>query len=538
MKHHRIAPVWHRGIAAGAALVATAALAGCGSTSTTGSGSPTGQSSSVPRVASGQVGDLLTIGFPTAPPTLDPAQSAGNASIFYNALAYEPLIVLNNQGKYEPGLATSWKYVGPDNKTFVLELRKDVKFSDGSPLTAQGVVDYFTYLETKGGQNRILFAGATFKATGPLEVTMSFAQPNPDVVYNLSQDIMAGEVISDAALKNPTELGSATYGAGPYVLSKDGTTLGSQYTYVPNPNFYDPSQLHYKKIVIKVIQSPQSTLQALQTGQIDMALGDQSTVAQADAAGFGYHPADVTNNVSVVTLADRAGSLVPALKDPRVRQALNDATDREAIAKALYPGNPTTSAVATPGRAGYDPKLVDYYGYDVAKAKQLLAAAGYPNGFSMSLVTTEAAGQQLYAQAIAQQWKQIGVTVDVVDVANPQAYVQEALSGKYPAFTNNVNMRPIATLGTNLFLPQAIYNPFHSTDPKLTSLYQQEIVSSGAEQASLDQQIVGELTEQAWFVPIVSAVTPVYVDSKVAGAEVTPPLAFPCVYDLQPAQQG
>lgn len=536
MKHSRLATAWHRGAAIAAVIVTTAALAGCGSAASASKPSSSANNGT-DRMAGNTVGDLLTIGFTTAPPTLDPALSAGNASVFYNALAYEPLIVLGNDGKYQPGLAKSWKYVGAGNTTFVLELRDGVKFSDGSSLTAQGVVDYFNYLETKGGQNRALFAGATFSATGPLEVTIKFAQPNPDVVYNLTQDIMAGEVISDQALKNPASLGSETFGAGPYELSKDGTVVGSQYTYVPNPNYYDPSQVHYKKVVIKVIQSPQSMLQAMQTGQIDMALGDQSTVAQADAAGFGYQPADVTNNVAVVTLADRAGTIVPALKDARVRQALNYATDRTAIAKALFPGNPTTSEVATKGRAGYDPKLADYYAYDVKKAKQLLSEAGYANGFSMSLATTDAAGQQLYAQAIAQQWAKVGVKVNVVDISNPQAYVQQALSGKYPAFTNNVNVRPIATLGQTLFLPKASYNPFKSTDPTLTSLYQQEIASTGTQQASLDQQIVSELTKQAWFVPIVAAVTPVYVSPKVAGAQVTPPLSFPNVYDLQPAKQ-
>jgi peptide/nickel transport system substrate-binding protein len=220
-----------------------------------------------------------------------------------------------------------------------------------------------------------------------------------------------------------------------------------------------------------------------------------------------------------------------------VRRALNYATDRKAIVDALFPGNTPTSQVATKGRNGYDEAGVDAYPHDVAKAKGLLAEAGYAGGFSMDLVTTPTGSQNLYAQAIAQQWKEIGVTVNVVEIANGQAYVKEALSAKYAAFTNNVNIRPIATLGTNLFLPQAVYNPFHSDDAALRTLYGQGLLASGGRKAELDKQVVRHLTEQAWFVPIVAQVLPVYVGPKVYGADVTPPMAFPSVYELQPAKQ-
>lgn len=492
-------------------------------------------SASAPRKPSGKVGDQLTIGFPAAPPTLDPAKSNGNTGILYNELAYEPLIVLGGDGQYKPGLATSWRYVGSDNRTFVLNLRPDAKFSDGSPLTAQSVADYFAYLQKAGGQNAALFAGDSVTATGPLEVTIKTDHPNPDLAYDLTQDVMAGEVIGPAGLKSPQSLGTQTFGAGPYVLSTEQSTAGSLYTYLPNPHYYDKSAQHYKKIVIKVIQSPQSTLQALQTGQLDLALGDLSTVDGAKRAGFYYPNATVTNNVTVVTLADRGGVLAKPLGDVRVRQALNYATDRTTIVNALFPGNEPTSQLSTPGRDGYDPSLVNAYPHDVAKAKDLLTQAGYPNGFSMDLVTTTTNNQNLFAQALAQQWKQIGVTVNVHEIANGNAYVGQALSGKFPALTNNVNVKPIATLGTSLFLPQASYNPLHYSDPALQALYDQDVVASGPAKDELDKKIERYLVEQAWFVPVVAQGLPTYVSPKLAGADVKPPTSFVSLYEVQPA---
>jgi peptide/nickel transport system substrate-binding protein len=523
------APALRRRAVAACAIATVALLAAACS----GSSDPSTTSA---RKPSGKVGDLLTIGFPAAPPTLDPAKANGNSSIFFNELAYEPLIVLGRDGQYRPGLATSWNYVGSDNKTFVLNLRSGVTFSDGSPLTAQAVAGHFSYLQKAGGQTGALFAGDTISATGPLEVTIKTDTPNPDLVYDMTQDVMAGEVISPAGLQAPAALGTKTFGAGPYVLSTEQTATSAQYTYLPNPNYYDKSAQHYKKIVIKIIQSPQSTLQALQTGQIDLALGDQSTLAAAKKAGFSYPAATVTNNVTGVTLADRGGAIAKPLGDVRVRQALNDATDRTTIVNALFPGNTPTSQMSTPGRDGYDPSLVNAYPYDVAKAKDLLAQAGYANGFSLDLVTTTANNQNLFAQALAQQWKQIGVTVNIHEIANGNAYVGQALSGKFPAFTNNNNIKPLATLGTSLFLPQAAFNPFHYSDPTLQDLYNQDVLASGAAKAELDKKIMRYLVEQAWFVPVVDQGLPFYVSPKVAGADVKPPMAFVSLYELQPAE--
>lgn len=528
-----LAPAWHRRAAAAVAVAAMAVLvAACSGSSGPSSASATSSGNGKP---SGKVGDVLTVGFPAAPPSLDPAKAHGHSGIFFYELAYEPLIVLDSEGHYEPGLAASWNYVGADNKTFVLNLRSGVKFSDGSQLTAQGVAGYFSYLQKAAGQNAALFAGATITATAPLQVTIKTAKPNPDLAYDMTQDVMAGEVISPAALKSPASLGTQTFGAGPYELSAAQSTSGSVYTYVPNPNYYDKAALHYKKVVVKIIQNPQSTLQAMETGQINITLGDSTTLAAAKKAGFADSAATITNNVTGVTLADRGGTTAKALADPRVRQALNYATDRTAIVNALFPGDTPTSEMATPGTSGYDPSLVNAYPYDVAKAKALLAQAGYPHGFTLNLITTDTNSQSLLAQTLAQQWQQVGVTVKVDDVANGNAYVAQALSGQFPAFTNNTTILPLATLGTSLFLPNAAYNPYHYTDPTLESLYAQDVVASGAAKAALDKKIVAHLVQQAWFVPVVAQGLPVYVSPTVTGAAVTPPTSYPVLYDLQPA---
>jgi peptide/nickel transport system substrate-binding protein len=500
-------------------------LSACGGTAVTGSGS--GQ----PK-PSGKVGEVLTLAQPAAPKTLDPTKET-TSDRFYAALAYQPLIVQNSAGDLQPGLALSWHYVGTGNMTFVLALRPNVKFSDGSAFSAQGVVDHFSYLVKAAGQQAPMFAGYEFAATGPLEVTVRSPKPDPDLAKHLSQNFVAGDIVSPTGLSDPSKLGGATFGAGPYQIDPVQTVAGSQYTYVPNPNYYDKTAVHWKKVVVKVMLDPQSTLAAMQTGQVNLSLGDQGTVPAAKRAGLTVTSAPQL--VVAVTLADRGGTLAKPLADVRVRQALNYATDRASIAKALYAdsGGPTMQ-LSVPGAAGYDAALEHTYPYDVAKAKALLSQAGYPNGFTLDLFTTTGGGLNLVTQAVAQQWGKAGVTVKVNEISNASAYRTTVLGeAKAPAFTSNFSV-PVATEGSYLYLPNALYNPFRYADPALQSLYNQSAVASPEAQAGLDKQIMAYLVQQAWFVPIVSQDLYYYASKNITGTTTTP-TSYVSIYEVQPA---
>jgi peptide/nickel transport system substrate-binding protein len=511
-----------------AVLAATAAVAltACGGQAT-GAAAPAKGSSSTP-------GKTLTVGFSVqAPETLDPAKAPQNYA-WFEELAYEPLIVQRADGTLAPGLADSWSYTGTGNTTFVLNLRSGVKFSDGTPLTAQDVVNDFAYVVKSAGQMSPFLAGDTFTATGPLTVTIKAAQPNPDFPQILTQDDVVGDMISSKGLVTPAALGTQTFGAGPYMLDASQTVSGDQYTYVPNPDYYDKAAISWKKVVIKVITDPQSMLNALKTGQVQVANGDPTTIAAATQAGL-----TVTSTPDLwmgVTLADRGGALSKALGDVRVREALNYATDRATIAKALFAGTGTaTSQPAPPGGYGYDPALSTAYPYDVGKAKQLLAAAGYAHGLDLKIVTGDYGGENLMAQALAQQWQQAGVTVQVTDDANSNEFYAAAFGGKFPAFMTVFGQIPTWVEGPSLFLPPASYNPFHTASAPLAALYRQEARSSGAQQASLDQQIEAYLVNQAWFVPIVTIGLPYYATSAVTGTTTSAKAPLLELYQVQPA---
>jgi peptide/nickel transport system substrate-binding protein len=517
------APPW-RIVRVAATAVLAMALTACASTA---------RSRSDQSKPSGKVGETLTVAYSSVPQTLDPAKTVQNNSL-YQALAYQPLIVRRSDGSLQSGLATSWRYVGGDNTQLELQLRSGVKFSDGSALTAQNVVNHFEYILAAGGQFAPLFAGDKFSATGPLTVLITAPKPNPDLPTLLTQDDVVGGVISPQGLADKAKLGTETFGAGPYTLSPADTVAGDHYTFVRNPNYYDSAAVHWKKVVVRAITSPQATLSAMKTGQVDFAVGDASTLAGAKQAGL-----NVTMTPLLwtgVTLADRAGAMSKPLTDVRVRQALNYATDRKAIASALFPdGGRPTSQLTVPGGYGYDPALDDAYPYDSDKARRLLSDAGYPNGFSLAVVTADYQSMNLVAQALVQQWKKVGVTVQLTDRANANEYFSEAFAPKYPAFMTIFGQQPIWTEGPSLFLPSALFNPFHSTDPQLQSLYDQAAKLAGDAKDKADRDVEAWLVHQAWFVPVVATGLPYYGTKKVTGMAVSPKAPLASIYEVQPA---
>ena len=505
----------------GLAVVALVAVSACSSSeSSTGGGTA-------------KKGDTMTVATVVTPQTLDPAKTVQN-NAWLEQLAYEPLIQRRSDGTLAPGLASSWSYQGKDNTTFVLKLRSGVVFSDGGKLDAKNVVDHFQYVQKAGGQMAPFLADDTFTATDPMTVTITSKTPNPNFPEILTQDYIIGGVISPAGLKSPAALGKQTRGAGPYQLDAKQTVAGDHYTYVPNPNYYDKSAVHWSKVVIRVITSPQAALNAVRTGQADVSVGDPATVSAARKAGLTVAAAPLL--WSGVVLADRAGKMAAPLKDPRVRQALNFATDRKTIATALFKGTgEPTAQVTVPGGYGYDPALDQTYPYDTAKAKSLLAQAGFPNGFPLRLLTPQYQQLNLIAQALKQQWKQVGVDLQITDQANANQYTSDAFGAKYPAFMTAFGQLPIWMEGPSLFLPSAAFNPFHYADPTLQSLYDQSSKASGEAKTALDRQVLAHVTNQAWFVPVVSTSLPYYARKTVTNVRTSAKAPLLSLAEITPA---
>ncbi len=490
-------------------------------------------SSSANLATGGRAGGTLTVAAPSAPSSLDPAVGQP-ANETYSDLAYTPLIVQASDGAYQPGLAESWSY-GPDNESFTIKLRPGVKFSDGTALNAEAVKAWIAHeMKPGNGGASYLTTLKSVDVTGPLTLTLKFSSPAPDLEMVFGQILALGMIGSPRAVQAGT-LAKETDGAGPYMLDTAATVSGATYTYVPNPNYWDKSAVHWSKVVVQVIASPTAALQALQSGQVQVAM-DQPVTSVPAATKSGLKYVDPLTLLLGLGILDRDGKIDKPLGNVQVRQALNYAIDRSALAKVLGSGYgiPITQ-MAAPGWDSYDAALAQAYPYDPAKARQLLAAAGYPHGFTLPVVSVAAVGQDLLANALEGQLSAVGITVKPDITTNDGAYFQAMSSGTYPAATLSFGELPAAFDYEDLYGPDAAFNPFKTDSTQLTALDGRLSSASAGAEPTIAEQMQALLVDQAWFVPVAATPLVVLYQPDVTGVNATPQRNVVYMTEIRPA---
>lgn len=511
-------------VLAGAVAIALAA-AGCsaGDRGTSQSGAP-------------YEGDTLTFATATAPPSLNPVLGdPAYGSLFQ--WAYDPLVIMNGDGSYSPGLAEKFGYVGEGNQTYEITLREGVRFSDGADLDAEALKTYFDYARTQtvGTPTTLLASVDSVEVTGPLTVQLTLNRPDPGLTFYFAQAFGVGFVISPDAIADPASLDTATAGAGAYMLDPDETVANDHYTFVKNPNYWDPDRQHWDTVTVRVIANSSSVVQALQSGQVQAALGDATTIPAAEKAGL--QVIAPPQALSGINLADRDGKVSTPLGDVRVRQALNMAVDRATIAKALYGSEDLAlSQYALEGAPGYSEDLNDVYPYDPEAAKKLLAEAGYPDGFTLPVLTVPLAGLDKLTEAVAGQLSEIGVTLEITSKPGVPDYFTAMVSGEYSAAVIGYGLANMNTLYAGFVNPVGPFNMFGTVDPELDALYQQYWTADEESGIALQEQINARLVDQAWTIPVVGAPLSYYMAPGLTGLDATSANAgVPMLSALRPA---
>jgi peptide/nickel transport system substrate-binding protein len=492
-------------LGAGTLALAIGLIAACSSSGTT--------STSTSAANAASANGTLTVQF-AGPPILglDPSHEAGGQSVIYSTLAYDSLIYQEANGSLVPDLATSWKWLGSGHTQLELTLRPGVKFGDGSTMTAAGVAQWLLYFKNADSIRSSLLAQMTSaKATGPDTVVMTLSSPNPDLPYILTQTYGAGFVASPSAMDKKGSLDNATDGTGPFELDPSATVTGDHYTYVRNPHYWNPSAVHYTKVIVKAVATPTSIESAVQSGEINVALGDATTMSAAKSAGI--KAVSAQSGVTALFLLDRAGQEVKALGSQAVRQAINYAIDRQAIIKALYPsgGAVPTSQMGVP-EAGFDPSLDNYYPYDPAKAKSLLSSAGYPNGFSFTAMCSPILGTCTPAQAVAASLSSVGITMTIDQESQISTFNQKFATAQVPAVFFTSGDEPFIQ-AQSLVPPTSFENSFKSTNPTVTAAYNQVAAApTPAAETTAYQSLIKDLTQLAWFAPVYRTQQLIYVN--------------------------
>jgi peptide/nickel transport system substrate-binding protein len=400
-----------------------------------------------------------------------------------------------------------------------MTIRKGVKFSDGSALTPAAVVNSLEYFKKADGpQSSYLAALKSAKAIGG-EVELKFAAPTPDLPFLLSQDENAGQIIGPVGIANPSSLTTTSDGAGPYVLSGSQTVANSTYVFTLNSNYWDMKALHYKAVTVSVVTDPQTAISSAQAGQLDALTSLFGPSGPAvKAAGLKEYAAPFS--IASLFLMQRSGNSPLAKLD--VRQAINDAVDRSALAKGLGgSGSVPTDEDALPGTTGYDPAVAKLYTDNVAKAKKLMAAAGYKHGFKLAVLDTLALDPNGDIGAeLKSELARIGITVSLTETPSPAQFVPAALSKKYAA-----EIWPFSQDGTGF--PYAVEfslvpftNVFGTKSATLNTLLGTAGTATSTSVADKDYEKVNDyLTDNAWYAPLFSLQSVYGVSNSVGGVQ-------------------
>ena len=427
-------------------MLSTVFLAACGTK--TDNGSSTAQ----PKQLVAEIGPNPE----TIDPALNSAVDGGNMILF----TFECLLSTDKDNKVVPGLASSYD-VSKDGLTWTFHLRKDLKWSDGSALTAKDfvyswkrVADPKTaapYAETVLGMVKgyAEVAKGNVDALGvaaPDDSTFVVTLASPCAYFDKLAAFATLSPVNKATIEKNGDAWATTADAyicnGPFLIKE--WVPSSYIIFEKNPNYYAKDLIKLDSIKLLLMEDSNASYGAYQTGEALMV----KDVPTAEIPTLKTNP-DFHIDPLLGTYYIDLNTTLPQFSNAKVRQALSLAIDRTYVANTLMQGTftPATNFIGT-GVSDWDGSAfmknanggkpyIDNTTYDanLAKAKQLLTEAGYPDGKGLPAITysiNDAGYHKVVAQYLQEAWKKLGVTVNV-DVVEWASFTPMRRAGNYQA---------------------------------------------------------------------------------------------------------
>ncbi len=438
--------------------------------------------------------ESIALAVQAAPNSLDPAQLNDGQQRYVWGAVFDTLMYLSADGVPQPNAAEAYEY-SEDARVLTLDLRDGMTFSDGDPVDAEAVRATLERTRTTAGpQQGNLGAVESIEAPDEETVVLRLSRPDPNLLVALSY---GSGVIGDPDTLDEPSTALDPVGSGAYTLDRDATIDGTTYVLQRRDDHWNADAYPFQTVTVRVIADRTAAYNALAAGEVDAGTVDAAQAEQAEGAGL-----DVTRvegqTVGALILTDRGGEVAEPLEDVRVRQAINMALDRQGMVDALLNGLGTPSnQIFSPASAAFVEDLADEYEYDPEGARDLLADAGYPDGFTLSVPSNLTVQQ--FQPTIAQLLGDVGITVEWEPVT-PQQNVQTT---EWPMYFNLGGAAPPARTVALYFLPGGSHNPFGYQDPEIDALIAEAAIESDPERAAeLYREINTIAVEDALFAPL------------------------------------
>ncbi len=430
--------------------------------------------------------------------TFDPLKSIGGSDIVLDRLIYGTLTGKNAAGQPTPWLVESWSQ--PEPTVLDLKVRQGVTFHDGSPFTAEAV---------KAGLDRNRSAGSPYAAS--LAAISSIELPDANTVRLVTSRPASGALLltlsgreglipGPASLADPDSMATNPIGAGPFQILE--WRQGESMKLRAYPGYYDKDQYLVAGIDFVNVNDEVSARNAVLAGDIDVGFVDAEGVPALTAnpgTAVAVNQSDAAYYVNINLTTQN-----PPLADVRVRQAINTAVNRDQIASAVIgAGSAPAWQLFPQGYPGHDPALEKRYAYDPARARQMLADAGYPNGFDMKLYAVSTTPSiTRTTEIVAANLNDVGIRTQIVAGTS---WVQDyAIDRKGDAAVGTWLPRTDPTLTfQSLFGGVGTLNVGKYSSPELNGIVDQaQGVTDSAAADTLLKQASGYVVDQALEVPI------------------------------------
>lgn len=402
----------------------------------------------------------LVVGMNIEPAGLDPTVAAPVAvgQVTWQNV-FEGLVALDRSGAIVPGLAESWT-ISPDGLVYTFKLRSGVAFHDGSPFDAS--VARFTLDRARGPQSlnpqkRFFSTIASVEAPDATTLVVRLSQPNGNLLYWLAWPaaVMVSPTTADGDATHPV-------GTGPFRFVS--WQKGDRVELARNGDYWNhATPIALETATFRFIADAQAEAAALKSGDVDAF---PEFGAPELMASFKDDPRLVTviGNTELKVVAGMNNAVKP-FSDARVRRALMLAVDRQMVIDGAWSGYGTAiGSHYTPNDPGYV-DLTGVYPHDVAKAKALLAEAGYPDGFAFTMKAPQMAYAMRSAEVLQAMFADIGVTMTIEPTEFPAKWVQDVFKGRAYAMTIVAHAEP---MDIDIYARDPYY--FNYADPAFAAL--------------------------------------------------------------------
>jgi peptide/nickel transport system substrate-binding protein len=489
------------------AVGATAAallIAGCSSASS---------SSSSSAAASGS--GTLVFGISADATQLVPWTVTAEQSVQVLQQLYSPLLETNSSGNLIPGLA-GLPTVSDGGDTYTFTLKSGVKFADGQPLTATDVQYTFdTIMKPSSDASSASYFESVASVAAPNPTTVVVHMKHPDSSFPSGLSTIETGIVPSGA--TAASLQAKPDGSGPYELVSH--VPNESLTLKRNADYY-AGKPGAATLEFQIIPDDQSMVSALRTGAVDVAVfSDPVTAKTAESSSVTI---DKAGSLQYHVLQLRASS--PVLSNVNTRLAIQCAISRQDVVDTAALGAGQITGPITSPQYKSNPNDQPCPTQNLTKAKQYLAKAGQPNGFTLNLITS----QGLYAsavdeaQSVQSQLGQIGIKVNV-ETLSSSAYVSDWLSGNFEAAIaeNSGNIDP-NTMYARYFTSTGTYsNVAGYSSPTLNSLFAQGIATTNvAQRQKIYTEISDQLVDNAAWVWLYTPEEYIAVNTKVSDYQV------------------